>query len=600
MRKFLFALLCAISPFLPAQISFFSVPADLQMFPRVEAVNSGSFLVSGQCNTENVVAVRSVLRENGADTVIELYEQRLGSERRFDIIHHVPARLSEFSLYIYEVDTKDEALLVKKVQDLVAGDFFVIAGQSNAEAPGNYDAYSLQFDSLYSLPSCRAIGASFAWATAKKTGTAFANLSIEEDCIMGRPSCHYAEYGKRGFVNTWGLKLQYQLALSSGIPNCFVNAAQGGRNIIECSPSQTPSDPQKLRHSSQGSEPALPYDRTYRKLHLNNALSGVKAVFWNQGESDAALDADTAARYGAKFASLYKAWETDFPALKKVFVMQVSIGCGGAHLRSIAEIQRNLPKHHSKVVLMSTVGFSYQERTFDHCHFTYKGYEALAEKLYPLCFSHLYGSEDPAPRTLAPDVKRIYYANLSMINVEFDQDVFVQQQTLYPEPVNKIAFMRDNFFMQNGIQLQLDSVSFSGNTVHLFTKISQSPAKVLTYLPANYPPFASIFAGPWIVNARNDSIGALCFSEFPVEKFSAFQSEEDFLISPNPADKEISVFFSETTSCNLVVLDTFGKEWVHTSVTDKDKIQIDLSVLPFGLYWISIPERGLSKKFLKL
>lgn len=588
---FLCVLLAAAGP-LTAQITFHCIPDHLQMFPR-GAANTGTFLVDGECATPGVAAIRTELREQLRDSalqgpLVESFEQELGADRRFTVTHSVPAKLSEYSLLFYEITASGDWNLVRKVKDLVAGDFYLIAGQSNAEA--NADGpVGEQYDRTYAHPACRAIGASFHWATSPDEKTGKPRLTMEEDSRMGRPSSMMNAHGDKGFVNAWGLELQYNMAVKSGIPSCFVNAARGGLSIFECLPSSIPSDESRLRHSPLADQAALPYDRCYKKLLNNHAEGAVRAVFWYQGETDGVYAADSAAAYEKKFSRLYDAWSADHPSLEKVFVLQVSMGCGGQSLRLVADIQRKLTQKHKKVAVMSTVGFDINERREDRCHYTVEGWKRLAENLFPLAYTALYGNGDLFPH-LPADVIRAYYITPTRIGIRFNKKVSIDEFTVYHGEDSGTVFAADNFFSSGDTPVNVLSVEAVLDELHLTLSDTQKEITDITFLPGSYTRIPTLYAGPWIRNGDIPDIGALVFYRLPVEPLRMVAETSDrspgFGVLPVPATDHCWVIFDKPSDHTVTVHDMYGVTIGSFSTENETRVRVDLSRHPAGVYFL--------------
>src|SRR5690606_742256 len=153
-----------ISLFVPAllfaQIDFIKVPSNMQMFPR-DSSNVGHFAIIGFSSESGKVSSSVYNAQSG-----EIHEQisiSVSATASFEIQHTVPAKLAEFDLHIRFTSENGQEKLIKTVKGLLAGDFFIVAGQSNAEGPGIKG--SDKHDSAYAHFATRTIGTNFAWAT---------------------------------------------------------------------------------------------------------------------------------------------------------------------------------------------------------------------------------------------------------------------------------------------------------------------------------------------------------------------------------------------------------------------------------------------------
>ncbi len=95
----------------------------------------------------------------------------------------------------------------------------------------------------------------------------------------------------------------------------------------------------------------------------------------------------------------------------------------------------------------------------------------------------------------------------------------------------------------------------------------------------------------------NDSL--LCMSSVSIEKLPASLLE----ISPNPAQEQLMVVlpagFEQSASCELV--DAFGRTLSPDMLRGLQEIQIDLSGIPKGIYWIKLSSKGktVSRSFIR-
>lgn len=565
--------------YLLAQIQFLSLPANLQLFPR-DKNNFGHFEVKGISAFS--AKIRSVVSKKSSGEHIEAFTADVQEGKSFSFQHSIPAMLEEFTLEIFAKDTGNSEHLVRKVNDLLAGDFFIVAGQSNAESVGGYG--SLVFDSIYSHPCARALGANFNWATGRSDGHRI-KYPLDKDCTFGRPSILVQASGTTAFAGLWPLKLQYNMVQESGVPNCFVNGAIGGSSISENMASHIPSLPDSLRHSSDTSKKllALPYDRIYKKIHANNANAGVKGVFWYQGETDATHTRDTAEMYGSKFRKLRTSWKADYPNVKKIFVLQLNVGCAGEYLDLIRETQRKFPAEYEDVVIMSTVGSVENEKRDDMCHYTEQGCSRIADNLLPLAKKHIYGFDLNDASILPANILKAYYTRPGQICLEFDKNVTIEDSTLYPVFDSSMVYLKDYFYRTKDESVNVESLGSENNKVFLNLKSSEVIVKKLSYLPRSFTNIPSGYVGPWILNENNSGIGAYAFAEFPVET----DLLETVLVYPNPAKNQIEILVKEGEHYSVTLYDIFGHQF-RTTHSYLAHSYYNLEAIPTGIYFLKV------------
>jgi hypothetical protein len=375
-------------------------------------------------------------------------------------------------------------------------------------------------------------------------------VSMEHDLLFGRPHSNYWNDSARAYAGLWPVKLQHALSLSTGIPNCVVNGSRGGSPIADFFASHTPSIPDSLCHTPDYKLQTgfNLYDRLYKKLYENDAVEGVKAVFWYQGETDATFSRDSAANYQTRFSKLYNSWIADFPNIEKVIVLQLNTGCALENNGLIREIQRRMPDHFNKIAVMSTVGSPLSDRQPDHCHYTVEGHSHIADKLIPLAKKYIYGFPLDEKIILPANIRNIYYTSRTKLVLEFDKEIVCQDSTWYEIP-EKTIYLKNSFFDQDYKPAKVKA-AYAENEKLILEMTSDTLVTKLTYLPHAFSDLPSLYAGPWILNANNPLLGAYSFFEYPVDL--------SFLFSPNPATNEITVTISAAKKYEYEFMDAMG------------------------------------------
>jgi hypothetical protein len=577
--KIIFLLLISFS--LPAQIEFSKIPKYLQFFPR-DTANYGHFEIQGYSPSPGVL--RTVLSEMLSGTPAETFTRTLKAYESFTVAHNIPACLKEYKLEVFLKEDSQPEQLEKLVYGLLAGDFFMVDGQSNAECAPSDPAD--KHDSIFYNPFTRVIGLDFSVATGLSADSAYPAHPVEEDLQFKRPSSTYYYHEDFGFSGVWPMNLQCDLANKSGVPNCFINGSQGGTEINKHFASHTPSKPDSLLHSNgpHYKPRALIYDRMFKKLYANNAIAGVKGIFWYQGESDGNMPLDSSLAYGQKFKRLYTSWKADYPSLKKIFVVQINMGCGGENHNVIREFQRTFPEHYPDVVAMSTVGSPITDRAPDLCHYTVEGYTRVGKKLLPLAEKYIYDLPLQEELILPANIKKAYYTNQLQICLEFDKAVIIQDSSVYPLPDKGTAYIKDYFFREAGSSIGLVSVTSEANKVFLNLAPKQLDVNKITYLPKIFTNIPSLYSGPWILNENNPELGAYSFFEFPVERLP---EKNNFSFFPNPAKDHIEFRFKESGTNKIWIYDLYGKLILSANTKPKTDV-LNLTAFDPGVYILLI------------
>jgi len=580
---------CQLFHTVSAQLVFSAIPSDLQMIPR-DQNNMGLFTVSGSCTDPSILALRFVLRMNKDTSVYMNRLVTIETNGLFSVNLSIPAGLADYDLRVYAAGQGTTEVLKKTVKELVCGDFFIATGQSNASGALEYNEGIVE-DSLYSNRYCRTIGSSFQWSVAKNENTGEPNFSIEEDCRFLRPSCMYTGSDKIGSIGIWPLRMMFRVVKETGIPACIINGAMGATELTYHLATHTPSDPDHLKDNVYDPETLTPssYDRLFKKIHVNNAAMGVKAIFWYQGESDGNLGREHAENYNNRFALLRKSWKLDYPRLEKIFVFQLNTGCGGNNLSLLREQQRKMPELFNDVIVLPTVGSRQNERAEDGCHYTAAGQRKLGENMAPVVLKYLYHVNFEDKQILGPNVEKAYYSKPGRICIEFNMDVKVQQSMHFTFQNEGTAYIKDCFYKKDKQKLHLRSVAEQGNKVFLDLSDSIVEITKLTYLPDIFSEIPTTYMGPWILNKNNENLGALSFFEFPVKSYSghSWRKNDSLVVYPNPAREYFAIRTTEGILLDKVILyNISGKKILERNIKEPSENLIDMQGFENGIYFL--------------
>jgi hypothetical protein len=485
-----------MSGFVNAQVNFTAIPADMDLVPR-DTDSSGTIVVRGKNSDPGYISVHSQLVAAISQAVIEDKMTGIAPDGSFSFRHQIPARLQEYELHIYLRGPADE-LPVKTVRRLAAGDCFIIAGQSNALAAADVLGGGVEQQVTYSKPWLRGIGSHHDY------GSPLCPCD-PEDLNFYQSDCNWMQ---KGFVGTWGLKLQHDLAEYSGIPSCMVNGASAGSSLRDNLASRIPSDAKQIDSCNN-------YDRLYRKIARHSLAKHVRAIFWYQGETDADGSKESSCAYLNGFDSLYRSWKLDYPNVEKIFLLQLNEGCNEVNLGLLREIQRRISHKYNDVCILPTFSPEASDRSSDHCHYSTEGYNKIANNLLPPAKKYLYHAQVNAQAVFAPEIQKIYRSDLNQLCLEFDRDIFAQQFKDYA-PLPGIAYLKDYFYGENKQRLPLQGITAINNNLYLnFAPGAAFPKKV-TYLPDSYTILPTLYTGPWILNAANTGLPALSFFDYQV------------------------------------------------------------------------------------
>ncbi len=462
-------------------VTFNNLPSDCQLYPR-NSQDSSEVSISGTVTTAGFDSMVLKIYRNDQlwkhSTAELTYD---ANSAPFAFNQKIHAEMTEYSFRLY-LDTT----LVAGRDSIVCGDVYLINGQSNALAIDYEGLATFQSEWLRSFGSSSQVAA-----------------QMSADLSWGLAQGHV--YSTHAAVGVWGLRLGQMLVEESGIPICLLSGATGASYIAD-----------HLRNNSRPTDLNTNYGKLLYRTQQAKIQSGVKAIFWYQGE----MNTDkTYSSYASNFNLLYTSWKLDFPGVEKIYLFQIRPTEGEKYQSQLREVQRQLAEQYDDVEIMSTCGVPGHDGT----HYNYQGYNTIAARIFPLVIRDFYGSTDTLNITPPKIVNAFFSSDLmNELIIEFDQDV------IWPAETIGIS-LRDYMFPGGGNTVTIDSAYvLQGNRVILHLTES-STAVNITYLPPKYYTGTSkIYQGPWLKNQRG--ITALSFFAYPI-------SSVDVADDPSSADR---------------------------------------------------------------
>jgi len=620
-------------------VVFDQLPKDFQLYARNDSSEAivpitGAIEVPGWDHM-SVVTYRN--NERFAYNRSALQYASGSESARFSMTPKIKAELADYSFDVYACHAADSVLMVRRAE-VVAGDFYLIHGQSNAAA-----IKGSSFTSKY----CRTVA------------------RIPDDC--GCDSAADTAWIRSGWsqpnVGYWGLELQRHILEENKIPTCVINGAVPGSQIIQHTPS---TDPFSL----------------YGHLLYRTRKSGatrIRAFFWLQGEEEALMGSTY---YPAEFDKVQKGWQADYPMVDQFVVLQINIVFNPYYVAgAIRDFQRRTPSLYPKTTHFATIGLP----SYDGVHYEAEGYGELARRLHRFIAPQIYQSPDN-DNVSSPDIQKVFYssAKKNEITLVFDENQAMRwpADTTVPDVNNQpVTLSLKNFFYLNGDESKPAPVlagTANGNRVTLSLADSVTATK-LNYLPSyNDPTKLKAFVGPYLTNKRG--LPAFTFHEFaiadaltvagftvkatyntvvvnwqPLAETSTYvlerraggaanfeplkvfdtktQSFEDTQVTPditytyrlkvisarsespyaeasallspilavdngvqklswktypNPATQFVQVDFGKSTTGTLTLSNSQGAATLHLPIVQKETLNLDLTKYPAGLYLITV------------
>lgn len=452
-------------------ITFDQLPRDKQLYARDDN-NTAIVPISGR-TTGSDWEYMSVITYRGK----EKYSYHKAAftftpntnRATFQLSPAIKAELAEYSFHIYCCRKQDSVLMATR-SEVVAGDFFVIQGQSNANAIKPYNYYNEYARTFSSTPAQSPNGVSQA-----DTNWIAAGWAVSP-------------------VGYWGQELQKQIIETYKIPVCVINGAFPGTKIDQ--------------------QLAGIYDHLLYRIQKSR-ISRIRAYFYYQGEDDILGFTEN---YPAQFDQLQKKWQKDMPMVDRFVIMQLNLLFSKNYTAgAIRELQRKSPTLYPKNDHFATVGLP----SYDGIHYEVPGYQELAERLFRFLSPKLYKSTDTL-NIRTPNIQKVYYGNVEKTSIVLDFDtnqtmVWPADTTVVDNTGKSVTLSLKNFFYLDGSEATSAPViagQANGNRVVLTLRNPVSATK-LNYLPSyNMLTNLPYFMGPFLLNTRG--LEAFTFHEFPI------------------------------------------------------------------------------------
>ena len=244
-------------------------------------------------------------------------------------------------------------------------------------------------------------------------------------------------------IGVYALELGRIIVKNHGIPICIFNGSGGGGPISYYQRNDT--DPMDLN---------TVYGRLLYRVSKAGLTSHVKAITWNQGESES--DSGYLS-YASNFHSLYTALREDFPNVEKTYIFQIPPGCkSNTNADRLREVQRLIPGSYKQVEIMSRCGLP--GHSLDDCHYHFPGYLTKAYWSYRQISRDLFGviwDHHVNP----PMILQCGYLNQNEIALVFDQPVKITKDTTVE---GMLYSLKEHIYLE-GKWVAIDAIISSGD-----------------------------------------------------------------------------------------------------------------------------------------
>ena len=452
---------------------FDKLPMDYQLYPRNDK-SEANVPISGKIEELgwNYCSVQ-IFREDkliGYQRAKFSYANSVGNFQFKPIV--IKAELAEYSLKIFAMNDRGDSTQLVNRQHIVAGDAFVIGGQSNALALVNegHIPYHSKF--------ARTFGGGYPY-----------------DPSMIWQLSEYANVR----VGHLGGDIQRQIIEKYNVPVCIINQAIGGINLGFS----------LIRNENNLGDLSNNYGITYHRVKEAGLLNGgVKAFIWRQGENESSGGADF---WGGLFDQLYNYWRKDYPDINKYYIFQVGlIAWPERYAGALRDYQRRTKTIYNNVDNIACVG----TKGYDGIHYDTSGHAQTGKELFRMIDRDLYGGKY-IENVNSPNIQKAYFSNPDKkeITLEFESDqkmVWVNDTILIDRQGNPVKqFMKNMFYFDFNSMNNLVTVGKALNNKIILTLNAPPPNNTFNYLPPFHDDKIFIqFGGPFLTN----KIGMRAFS----------------------------------------------------------------------------------------
>jgi hypothetical protein len=587
--------LCVQTGMIQAQVTSF--PSNNQLYPRDLSTNKATILVSGSLkNTTAYTQVRLKKYRNGVlqttSTLNLVYNSK--GIAKYNFSSQIPAELANYKFSLYGFKNNTETL-IKSANKVVAGDAYIIQGQSNAVANLRGE-FTTENDANNSVNAPKR-------DFVRVYGSGSSTGSYTKAWFVGDGNAWYETNGNTG---QWGMRMGSNIAAQKKVPVAIFNGGSPGSDIAFFQ-----------RNEYDPADQETNYGRLLKRIQMAGLQNNIRALIWYQGESDVegALSGTQLStdEYKLAFNALLDGWKTDYPGLSKFYLFQIRFGCGMSNADNclkIQEAQRQLDKESTEILTISPANTSqlFDGGIINYCHFNfYDGYRNMGDWISKLIRRDLYNEttlpahiESPEPET----------ASFSIVD---DQGIASQLKLTLKNQSSAFSLSGDlsSLFRLDGGSYNIESVDINGND--LLINFSRNDGTINNPVSVSYLGHDQE-AAPVLTNASG--LALINFEYFPVSaspemnqsRNQGFISAENtavdndlvdrrtgkpFLIYPNPASTKLSVSYLalQAGHTEIEIFDFYGKRQVHQKTIlskGQNLLQIDVTRLKPGMYMIRL------------
>ncbi len=459
--------------------TFDKLPQNYQFYPRND-LNEANVPISGKIEETgwdyfSVQIFRNKVQIGYQKTPIT-YTNSVGKFSFSSV--KIKAEKAEYDVKIYAKKGSD-SLFITSRENIVAGDVYVISGQSNS---------TCFFNDTRTNEYCRTFG--------KTMGTSGLSMGSPADTLWALSNQDAYNQG----VGTMGFEFQQTILDKYGIPTCLINGGFHNSTMLQ----------HATRNANNPADLTTGYGRMLYRLQKAGIDKSVKAFIYRQGESEAYGEG---LNWSENFDIYYKNLKIDLPSIKQIYLFQIDI-IGYTSLPQspqIRDIQRRESDKYPDIQVVASIGTT----GFDGLHYTAEGYKQNAQEFSRLIGRDFYSSTE-VDNIAAPNLRKAYFSKKDKTEITLIFEV-TQDLSFSAQPRNLV--MKNQFYL-DGNNSVVNVNTASGNKI-ILSLYSASSASLISYLPsfiANTDPEYP-YIGPYIVNKRG--LRALTFHEVKIEPFAS-------------------------------------------------------------------------------
>jgi hypothetical protein len=484
------------------------VPADMQLFAR-DSTGQADVDFLGRVQSPGY-AYLSVVKFR--DKIKSGYQRKNlqynGSQAPFNFSFKIKAELAEYAFEIYACKSGSDSTLIARRDNIVAGDFYLIYGQSNAVAWEVDYPYRNEFARTYGSS-----GGPADWGLANQIGQR---------------------------VGIFGIEFQRSIAEKYQIPTCIINGSAAGASLL-----------------------ALTDRSTFYGYLLNAAketglLPSLKAIFFWQGETEASSDPLT---WAPRFDKLAAMWQEDYPMVEKIYVFQLPLFGGGAYddrIGLLREQQRTLDRKYPIIQSYAALG----AEGWNGFHYGLEGYLQVGRDLADLAGFNHYGEKE---KISSPSLQKAFYSTPKKDEITMVFEDY--QQMVYPNDTVAVniegslerssVFSMKDFFYLNAEWKKLASGRAEANRIIVELKQVANDSTI-KYLPSKYHysgllNAAWVYIGPFLKNTKGQRAFAFHHTKiFPYTDFGPIT------LTSNERDRKLLLSWNKLPNATGYMLERFN------------------------------------------